>query len=143
MLRLISRLGTGFYISYLFKINSEALKKIISSVVIIVFSIFFYSDLRELLEEINPSYLTHALILKWVIICGFSYLIFRSLPKLKLSEKKLVKVMSESDDVKPELKEKILEIESMQKIREDLKKYRDIEKFPKLKSEIDEILEDR
>ena len=31
----------------------------------------------------------------------------------------------------------------MQKIREDLKKYRDIEKFPKLKSEIDEILEDR
>ena len=51
--------------------------------------------------------------------------------------------MSESDDVKPELKEKILEIESMQKIREDLKKYRDIEKFPKLKSEIDEILEDR
>jgi len=51
--------------------------------------------------------------------------------------------MSESDDVKPELKEKILEIAGMQKIKKDLKKYRDIEKFPKLKSEIDEILEDK
>jgi len=142
MLKLIYRLGIGFYITYLLKINSEALKKIISSLVVIVFLIFFYSDLRDLLREINPRYLTHALIIKWILICGFSYLIFRSLPKLQFSERKLVKVMLELDEIKPELKEKILEIEGIQKIKDDLKKYRDIERFPKLKSELDEILKD-
>ena len=50
--------------------------------------------------------------------------------------------MLELDDIKPELKEKILEIEGIQKIKDDLKKYRDIERFPKLKSELDEILKD-
>lgn len=100
----------------------------------------FYSDLRELLLEIDSSYLPHLLILKWAVISSFSYLIFRMLSKLSFSQKTLFRVISGSKDAKPELKEKIIEIEDTQEIREDLKKYRDIHKFPKLKSEIDEIL---
>ena len=59
-----------------------------------------------------------------------------------MSGKNLFKLMADSHEVNPELKEKLQEIENMQKIELDLSKYRDIKKYPKLKSEIEQILKE-
>jgi hypothetical protein len=105
--------------------------------------VFFYSDLRELLREIDTSYLIYALLLKWAIIIFFSYLIFRYFLKInwELSVSNLIKLIAGSDEIKPDLKEKLKELKNIKEIGDDLKKYRDMEKFPKLKSEIDKILD--
>jgi hypothetical protein len=143
MVKLIRRIGFVAYATYLWKINLEVFKKIISFLLMIIFSVFFYSDLRELLREISPSYLIYALLLKWAIITFFSYLIFRYFLKInwELSVRKLIKLISGSDEIKPDLKEKLKELKDIKEIGDDLKKYRDMEKFPKLKSEIDGILD--
>ena len=143
MIKLIRRIGFVAYATYLWKINLEVFKKIISSIVIIIFCVFFYSDLRELLREIDTSYLIYALLLKWAIIIFFSYLIFRYFLKInwELSVSKLIKLIAGFDEIKPDLKEKLKELKNIKEIGDDLKKYRDMEKFPKLKSEIDKILD--
>jgi hypothetical protein len=142
MLKLIRKIGFVAYATYLWKINLEVFKKIISFLVVIIFSVFFYSDLRELLREIDPSYLIYALLLKWLIIIFFSYLIFRYFLKIdwELSVRKLIKLISRSDEIKPDLKEKLKELKDIKEIGDDLKKYRDIKHYPNLKSEIGEIL---
>ena len=142
MLKLIRKIGFVAYATYLWKINLEVFKKIISFLVVIIFSVFFYSDLRELLREIDSSYLIYALLLKWLIIIFFSYLIFRYFLKIdwELSVRKLIKLISGSDEIKPDLKEKLKELKDIKEIGDDLKKYRDIKQYPNLKSEIGEIL---
>ena len=143
MIKLIRRIGFVAYATYLWKINLEVFKKIISFLVIVIFCVFFYSDLRELLREIDTSYLIYALLLKWAIIIFFSYLIFRYFLKInwELSLSNLIKLIAGSDEIKPDLKEKLKELKNIKEIGDDLKKYRDMEKFPKLKSEIDKILD--
>ena len=143
MIKLIRRIGFVAYATYLWKINLEVFKKIISFLVIVIFCVFFYSDLRELLREIDTSYLIYALLLKWAIIIFFSYLIFRYFLKInwELSVSNLIKLIAGSDEIKPDLKEKLKELKNIKEIGDDLKKYRDMEKFPKLKSEIDKILD--
>lgn len=144
MLKLIGKIGLVAYATYLWKINQGIFKKITLFLVIVAFSVFFYADLRELLREINPSYLIHALVFKWLLILVFSYLIYKCILKInwKFSGKNLFKIMADSHEVNPELKEKLQEIENMQKIELDLSKYRDIKKYPKLKSEIEQILKE-
>ena len=141
MWKLISKLGLGAYLYFLWKINSKTLKKILFKSALILFVVLFYSDLQELLREISPHYLIHALILKWGLVFFFCYLILKDLSLLRFSESIFSTYISNSEDEEIELSGKISKEEK--EVKESLKKYKDLDEFPELRSEIDQILEEK
>jgi hypothetical protein len=142
MVKLIKRIGLFAYIAYLWKLNLAEFKRIISFLAFILFSFLVYPDLKNLLKDLDLNYLVHAFIFKWLIITFFSFLIYKQLRKIdwRLSAKKVYKIIIESKNEQLNSKD-FKRIKDIKEIEEDLSKFRDIKKYPKLKTKIEEILE--
>lgn len=143
MVQLIKKIGFLSYIAYLWKLNSVKFKKIILFIVFIIFSFLIYPDLKSLIKDINSNYLIQVFLLKWFFIIFFTFLIYKQLRQVEwnLSAKKIYKMIKESRNGDQNLKDNLMKIENIKNIEESLSKYRDIKKYPKLKNEIEQILE--
>ena len=104
-----------------------------------------YSDVVSILKEVNPFYLTHALIGKWIIILLSSYVSLKNLLNLdwNLSASKIYKLLNKSKKNKSYKNENFGEIQNLKDIEEGLAQYRDLQKYPRLESEINEILREK
>ena len=143
MVKLIKKIGFFAYIAYLWKLNLAEFKRIIFFLVLILFSFLVYPDLKNLLKDLDLNYLIHVFILKWLIVTFLSFLIYKQLRRIEwsLSAKKIYEMIIGSKDEQFNSKDNLKKIEDIKDIEEGLSKYRDIKKYPKLKSKIEQILE--
>ena len=143
MVKLIKKIGFFAYITYLWKLNLAEFKKIVFFLVFILFSFLVYPDLKNLLKDLNLNYLIHVFILKWLIVTFLSFLIYKQLRRMdwRLSAKKIYEMIKESKDEQLNSKDNLKKIEDIKEIEEGLNKYRDIKKYPKFNTEIEQILE--
>lgn len=143
MVKLIKKIGFFAYTAYLWRLNSAKLKKIIFFIVVIAFSFLMYPDLRSLVKDMNLNYLIHVFLLKWFLVISLTFLIYKQLRQVdwSLSAKKIYQLITESNNGDLGLKKNLKKIEDIKDIEEGLSKYRDIKKYPKLKNEIEQILE--
>ena len=134
MYKLIRSIGFFAYVLFLYKWNKNESKRIAIFMVIILFSFFFYPDLKNLLRDLNLNFFIHIFVLKWLLILFFSFLIYRQLIKMdwSFSLTKVYKAMREPEYEKLPQEDKLNKIKNVKEIEESLNKYRDIKKYPKL-----------
>ena len=99
MYKLIRSIGFFAYVLFLYKWNKNESKRIAIFMVIILFSFFFYPDLKNLLRDLNLNFFIHIFVLKWLLILFFSFLIYRQLIKMdwSFSLTKVYKAMREPE----------------------------------------------
>ena len=133
MYKLIRSIGFFAYVFFLYKWNKNESKRIAIFMVIILFSFFFYPDLKNLLRDLNLNFFIHIFVLKWLLILFF-FLIYRQLIKMdwSFSLTKVYKAMREPEYEKLPQEDKLNKIKNVKEIEESLNKYRDIKKYPKL-----------
>ena len=143
MVKLIKKIGFFAYIAYLWKLNLAEFKRIVFYLVFILFSFLVYPDLKNLLKDLNLNYLIYVFIFKWFTVTFLSFLIYRQLRRMdwSLSAKKIYEMIIESKDEQLNSKDNLKKIEDIKEIEEGLNKYRDIKKYPKFNTEIEQILE--
>ena len=105
MFKLISKLGFIVFAITLLKLNSREIKRIFISILLIIFTSFFYSDLTDIFKETYPENLFLLLISKWVIILLIGFWGIRNILRLKLSEKGLKEKLFSSSKQSPDLDE--------------------------------------
>lgn len=143
MFKLIKKIGFLAYLVYLWRLNLTHFRKIVLFLFFIFFCFFFYPDVINLLKNLNLNYFIHALVFKWFLIFIFSFLIYRQILYIdwEISFKKIQKLIIEVKDKNLQIKLDLKRIGQIKEIEEDLSKYKDINKYPKLKSEMSDILE--
>ena len=143
MVKLIKKIGFFAYIAYLWKLKLAEFKRIVFFLVFILFSFLVYPDLKNLLKDLDLNYLIYVFILKWLIVTFLSFLIYKQVRKMDwtLSVKKIYEMIIESKDEQLNSKDNLKKIEDIKEIEEGLNKYRDIKKYTKFKTEIEQILE--
>ena len=149
MFKLISKLGFIAFAITLLKLNSREIKRIFISILLIILTSFFYSDLRDIFKETYPENLFLLLISKWVIILLLGYWGIRNILRLKLSEKGLKeKLFSSSkqsldlDEIKELLLKEEAQIKGLKKREDFFKELEDLKKYPKLKTGSEKIYEE-
>ena len=149
MFKLISKLGFIAFAITLLKLNSREIKRIFISILLIILTSFFYSDLRDIFKETYPENLFLLLISKWVIILLLGYWGIRNILRLKLSEKGLKEKLFSSSKQSPdldEIKELLLkeeaQIKGLKKREDFFKELEDLKKYPKLKTGSEKIYEE-
>lgn len=149
MFKLISKLGFIAFAITLLKLNSREIKRIFISILLIILTSFFYSDLRDIFKETYPENLFLLLISKWVIILLLGYWGIRNILRLKLSEKGLKEKLFSSSKQSPDLdkiKQLLLkeeaQIKGLKKREDFFKELEDLKKYPKLKTGSEKIYEE-
>ena len=149
MFKLISKLGFIVFAITLLKLNSREIKRIFISILLIILTSFFYSDLTDIFKETYPENLFLLLISKWVIILLIGFWGIRNILRLKLSEKGLKEKLFSSSKQSPdldEIKELLLkeeaQIKGLKKREDFFKELEDLKKYPKLKTGSEKIYEE-
>ena len=144
MLKLITRIGLTTFLIYLWKTNPREIKVILLSSLSVVLIFFFYIDLTEYLKSTNPDYLIYALLGKWLLVLIFLFLTIKTISNMQwsISLQKLKRINSEST-LSHKTQERLAKAEKITSVKSNLEKYKNIEKYPILESEVDKILKDQ
>ena len=144
MLKLITRIGLTTFLIYLWKANPREIKVILLSSLSVVLIFFFYIDFTEYLKTTNPDYLIYALLGKWLLVLIFLFLTIKTISNMQwsISLRKLKRINSEST-LSHKTQERLTKAEKITSVKSNLEKYKNIEKYPILESEVDKILKDQ